>query len=85
MTTTTKARATMRTIATLLLTLLSVTAAVSQTTATTTALPLRLRVASYNIHHGEGLDRKTDFARLAATLDGLNADVIAVQEVDSMT
>jgi endonuclease/exonuclease/phosphatase family metal-dependent hydrolase len=41
-----------------------------------------LRVASYNIRHGEGLDRRVDLERTAAVLARFDADVIALQEVD---
>jgi hypothetical protein len=40
------------------------------------------RVASYNIHHGRGMDDRVDLERIAAVLRQLNADVIALQEVD---
>jgi len=43
----------------------------------------RLRVASYNIRHCEGTDRKLDVGRTAALLDNLNADIIGLQEVDN--
>ncbi|SHJ12526.1 Metal-dependent hydrolase, endonuclease/exonuclease/phosphatase family [Rubritalea squalenifaciens DSM 18772] len=49
------------------------------------SLPLiggELRVVSYNIKHGEGMDGKLDLERTAAVLKKLNADVIALQEVD---
>lgn len=41
-----------------------------------------LRIASYNIRHGVGLDGKLDLERTAAALRELRADVIALQEVD---
>lgn len=47
--------------------------------------PQRIRVASYNIHHGEGLDGKLDFKRISRTLEHLRPDVVALQEVDSAT
>ena len=42
-------------------------------------------LASYNICNGKGLDGKRDIERTAAVLKALDADFIAVQEVDSMT
>jgi endonuclease/exonuclease/phosphatase family metal-dependent hydrolase len=42
-------------------------------------------LASYNIRNGRGLDEQRDIARTAAVLKALDADIIAVQEVDSMT
>ena len=53
--------------------------------AQTAKLPVQLGVASYNIHHGEGTDGKFDYHRLAKQLERWQPDVIALQEVDSMT
>ncbi len=44
-----------------------------------------LRVVSYNIHAGRGMDKQLDLARTAEVLRRLNADVILLQEVDSGT
>lgn len=44
-----------------------------------------LTVVSYNIRHGEGMDGKTDYARIARHFLDQHADVVAVQEVDSVT
>ena len=44
-----------------------------------------LRVLSYNIHHGEAMDRKFDYDRLANTISRLKPDVVALQEVDNQT
>jgi endonuclease/exonuclease/phosphatase family metal-dependent hydrolase len=41
-----------------------------------------LRVASFNIHHGVGLDGVLDLARIAAVVERTGADVIGLQEVD---
>jgi endonuclease/exonuclease/phosphatase family metal-dependent hydrolase len=40
-----------------------------------------LRVVTYNIHRARGMDRRTRPERIAAVLAGVNADVIALQEV----
>jgi len=40
-------------------------------------------VASYNIHQCKGVDRKRDPRRIAEVIHSLDADVIALQEVDS--
>ncbi len=45
--------------------------------------PAKLRIVSYNIHHGEGMDGKLDFTRIGSLLGKLNADIIAIQEIDS--
>ena len=44
-----------------------------------------LRLTTYNIQHGEGLDGKIDHARQAKILRKAHADVAAIQEVDSVT
>ena len=44
-----------------------------------------VRLTSYNIQHGEGLDKKIDHARQAKILRKAHADVAAIQEVDSVT
>ena len=41
-----------------------------------------LRVATYNIHHGEGTDGQFDLARTAAAIRATGADVVGLQEVD---
>lgn len=41
-----------------------------------------IRVATYNIKHGRGMDGVLDLERTLATLKSLNADLIALQEVD---
>ena len=40
-----------------------------------------LRVATYNIHRARGLDGRTNPARIAEVIRGIEADVIALQEV----
>jgi endonuclease/exonuclease/phosphatase family metal-dependent hydrolase len=40
-----------------------------------------LRVATYNIHRSRGLDGRTRPERIAAVLDSVDADIIALQEV----
>ena len=44
-----------------------------------------VRIAAYNIKHGEGLDGRVDLARAAAVLRRLDADVITLQEIDRGT
>lgn len=43
---------------------------------------LTLRVMSWNIHHGEGLDGRVDLDRIAALIQEVNPDLVALQEVD---
>jgi len=40
-------------------------------------------VVTYNIHKGRGLDHRTRIDRIGRVLEGINADVIALQEVVS--
>lgn len=47
--------------------------------------PLVVRVLTYNIHHGEGVDGRFDLPRLAAIISSASADVVALQEVDRGT
>ena len=41
-----------------------------------------LRVVSYNIRHGQGMDGRVDLARTARVLRELSPDLVALQEVD---
>jgi endonuclease/exonuclease/phosphatase family metal-dependent hydrolase len=43
----------------------------------------RLRVASYNLHSGVGMDGKRSWSRLAEVLRELDCDLYALQEVDN--
>lgn len=47
--------------------------------------PVTLRVLTYNIHHGEGVDGKLDLERIAQVMLSVKPDLIAVQEVDQKT
>jgi len=44
--------------------------------------PIEVTIATYNIRHGRGMDNVVDLQRTGAALRALNADVIALQEVD---
>lgn len=44
-----------------------------------------IRVLTYNIHHGEGIDGKFDLARIAKVIRKSRADIVALQEVDQRT
>ncbi len=46
------------------------------------ANPQTLRVMTYNIHHGEGLDGKIDLPRIAQLILAERVDIVALQEVD---
>ena len=43
----------------------------------------KIRVATYNIHKGRGLDGRTRIERIARVLEKIGADVVALQEVVS--
>lgn len=45
----------------------------------------QVTVLSYNIRHGEGMDRKIDLERIASVIRSVKPDVVAVQEVDRNT
>jgi endonuclease/exonuclease/phosphatase family metal-dependent hydrolase len=45
----------------------------------------RLRVLTYNIHHGEGLDGKLDLERIANVIRTAAPDLVSLQEVDNRT
>jgi endonuclease/exonuclease/phosphatase family metal-dependent hydrolase len=47
--------------------------------------PRTLRVLTYNIHHGEGMDGAFDLPRLARIIESTGADLVALQEVDQGT
>jgi len=47
--------------------------------------PVRVRVLTYNIHHGEGTDGRFDLERLAAVIQAQHPDLVALQEVDNRT
>ncbi len=42
---------------------------------------IHLRIASYNIHRGVGLDRRRDLCRIADVIGEMEADVVGLQEV----
>src|SRR5258706_40384 len=41
-----------------------------------------LRVMTYNIHVGVGMDKKLDLARIAAVINAQHPDLVGLQEVD---
>ncbi len=47
-----------------------------------TSEPIRIRVLSYNIHHGAGADGRIDLDRTARVIGSVTPDVVALQEVD---
>lgn len=48
-------------------------------------VPKRIRVLTYNIHHGQGTDGRIDLERIARVIRSANPDVVALQEVDRRT
>ena len=44
-----------------------------------------IRVMSYNIQNGIGIDKATDYQRIADVIAGVAPDVVALQELDSAT
>lgn len=51
--------------------------------ATGCTAPQKVRVLTYNIHHGEGLDGVVDLPRIAGVIQSERPDLVAVQEVDN--
>jgi len=43
--------------------------------------PVQLKVLSYNIHYGVGMDSKKDLKRIADVINRLNPDIVGLQEV----
>ena len=41
-----------------------------------------IRVLTYNIHHGEGMDNVLDLERIAGVINSVSPDIVALQEVD---
>ncbi|NOX58758.1 MAG: hypothetical protein GXP29_07870 [Planctomycetes bacterium] len=41
-----------------------------------------LRMLTYNIHHGEGMDGRIDLDRIAHVIHEADADLVTLQEVD---
>jgi endonuclease/exonuclease/phosphatase family metal-dependent hydrolase len=48
-------------------------------------LPAEIRVVTYNIRHGEGMDHRIDLERIAKVLIAQKPDIVALQEVDQGT
>jgi endonuclease/exonuclease/phosphatase family metal-dependent hydrolase len=42
----------------------------------------KIRVATYNIHHGAGTDDVLDLERIATIVESFDADIVGLQEVD---
>ncbi len=60
-----------------------ITACASPRASVEVAASAQLRVVSYNIRHGRGMDDRVDLERTAAVLRALDPDIIGLQEVDS--
>ena len=43
---------------------------------------LAVRVMSYNIRHGEGMDHRVDLPRIAEVIRAADPDIVSLQEVD---
>ena len=41
-----------------------------------------IRVLSYNIRHGEGMDNRIDLWRIAKIIESISPDLVSLQEVD---
>lgn len=47
--------------------------------------PTTLRVLTWNIHHGQGIDNEYDLQRVAGVISSVDPDVVCLQEVDRRT
>lgn len=47
--------------------------------------PLTIKVLSYNIHYGVGMDGKKDLERIAGVINIINPDIVGLQEVKDST
>ncbi|RBW68491.1 endonuclease/exonuclease/phosphatase family protein [Bacillus taeanensis] len=43
---------------------------------------MEIKVMTYNIHHGKGIDKQLDLDRIAEVIEKSNADIIGLNEVD---
>jgi endonuclease/exonuclease/phosphatase family metal-dependent hydrolase len=43
---------------------------------------LEIKVMTFNIHHGKGVDKQANLSRIAEVIDACDADVIGLNEVD---
>ena len=47
--------------------------------------PKQIKVISYNIHYGIGMDEKVDLARIAKVISDQNPDIVGLQEIGDST
>ncbi|WP_256243522.1 endonuclease/exonuclease/phosphatase family protein [Bacillus sp. V3B] len=43
---------------------------------------MKIKVMTFNIHHGKGIDKQSDLYRIAEVIDKCNPDIIGLNEVD---
>jgi endonuclease/exonuclease/phosphatase family metal-dependent hydrolase len=43
---------------------------------------LQIKVMTYNIHHGKGMDKQVNLYRIAEVIEKSGADIIGLNEVD---
>ena len=70
---------------TLTLFLLSLSIGCGSISTTQKNVKLQLKIASYNVRNAKGMDDVTDFDRVAAVINQIDANAIAIQELDSAT
>ncbi|WP_338453008.1 hypothetical protein R4Z09_14730 [Niallia oryzisoli] len=44
---------------------------------------MEIKVMTFNIHHGKGVDKQVDLYRIADVIENRHADIIALNEVDN--
>ena len=47
--------------------------------------PILIKVLSYNVHYGVGMDSKKDLVRIAEVIKRVNPDIVGLQEVSDST
>jgi endonuclease/exonuclease/phosphatase family metal-dependent hydrolase len=67
------------------LTVLALAASAVMTIGARSSVIGTIRVLTYNIHHGEGMDGEFDLPRLARIIEATQPDLVALQEVDQGT
>jgi endonuclease/exonuclease/phosphatase family metal-dependent hydrolase len=48
-------------------------------------LPREVRVVTFDVNHGEGMDKRIDLERTAKAISALKSDIVALQAVDKKT
>ena len=69
----------------LVLVLIAISTACGSLSSQQKTKPKSLKIASYNVRNAKGMDNVVNFDRIAKVINNMNADAIAIQELDSAT